>query len=162
MKKLVSLLLTLSMLFALCACGGSTVKELPATIIDNEGNTVEMTHDELLQVNKDNQLKFEKLYGGADITFIGTVKNIKTEIYAAATGVLSSICWDEIYFEEGWKVLVHHGSYDDILMQLSAGDKLQVESQIYYAFISVEITGCDEYGSKGNDGLKMPILTLVN
>ena len=151
--------MVMALVLALCACGGT--KESPAVIIDNNGNTVEMTHGELIQAYKDNQLKFEKLYGAADITFVGTVKNVKSEIHAAATGVLSNICWDEIYFEEGWKVLVHHGSYDDILMELSPGDKLQVESQIYRAFINVEVTGCSEYGVKGNEGMKTPVLTIV-
>lgn len=161
MKKAVSLLLALSVLILMCACGGASAKESPATIIDNQGNTVEMTHDELFQVYKENELKFEKLYGAAKITFVGTVESINTEIRAAATGPLRNICWDEIEFEEGWTVLVHHGSYDDILMELGAGSKLQVESQIQYAFINVQIAGCSDYGSKDVDSLKQTVLTIV-
>ena len=158
MKRTILLLLALVMCLSLCACGGSEAKL--ATIVDNEGNTVQMSHDELQAIHDENQIKFEKYYVGADITFVGTVQSIKTGIHAG-TGVLYDICWDTIEFEEGWRADVHHGSYDDILAELSAGDKLKVESQIHDGFIYVEVSGCNTDGSRTVEDLKQTKLTIV-
>ena len=47
MKKVLALVMVMVMVFALCACGGSGS---PATIVDNDGNTVQMTAEELVSI----------------------------------------------------------------------------------------------------------------
>lgn len=45
------------MAFLLCACGGGGS---PATIVDNDGNTVQMTAEELIAIYDENEANYEK------------------------------------------------------------------------------------------------------
>lgn len=127
MKKVVSMILTLVMVLSLCACGGGSTPATPATIVDNEGNTVEMTPEELIAIDNENGAKFDKYYEKAEITLTGTVKEITANVLVQSVGAL----YDIIELEEGWEVWVIHGSHDDVIVELSAGDTLEVSSQVY-------------------------------
>lgn len=172
MKKITLLLLALVMCFSLCACGGESAGTNAdadtektdnislATIVDNEGNTVEISAKELLDLEKENEAKFEKYYLGADITFIGTVKSITTNYITSG----SSTKLDAIVFEEGWKVELAQGQYEDILVELSAGDKVQVESQIWSTWDNVIIRGCYHLGDSvlsGSEDLQSTTIFVV-
>lgn len=58
MKKLLALVTVMVMVFALCACGGSGS---PATIVDNDGNTVQMTAEELVSIYEENEANYKKI-----------------------------------------------------------------------------------------------------
>ena len=144
MKKVISLALAVLLVFGLCACsktdnsGNSTTnssnnskKESPATIVDNEGNTVEMTAAELVEV-AGNGAKFDKYYRGASITFTGKVKRVETSL-----AYNSSSFYDMIFFEEGWIVYLPEDTYDngkyaDILAEIDVGDMVTVSSDICF------------------------------
>lgn len=178
MKKLIAILLAMMMVFPFAGCGneetaeqsGSTAEtpkteesfpEIvnPATVIDNEGNTIEITSDELIKINKENEAKFEKYYDGAKITFVGTVKSVE---YGLLLHTSHIIC-DTIEFEEGWKVYLSHEQYYDLLVELSAGDKVEVQSNIYYAeSLLIDIRGTNpNTGGYNEKTLKYTKLKLV-
>lgn len=58
MKKVLALVMVIVMAFAVCACGGSGS---PATIVDNDGNTVQMTAEELVSIYEENEANYKKL-----------------------------------------------------------------------------------------------------
>lgn len=57
MKKVLALIMVMVMAFLLCACGGGGS---PATIVDNDGNTVQMTAEELIAIYDENEANYEK------------------------------------------------------------------------------------------------------
>ena len=58
MKKVLALVMVIVMAFAVCACGGSGS---PATIVDNDGNTVQMTAEELVSIYEENEANYKKI-----------------------------------------------------------------------------------------------------
>ena len=136
MKKLLAFVLAMIMLLSFVGCVDieeiivpEEPKEIPATITDNEGNTVEMTAKELKEIYDTNQPRFDKLYQGADITFVGTFKSVST---VRENG--SSFVYDKVLFEEGWEVSLLAGDKEDFLIELMPGDKVKVESQVLDCF----------------------------
>ena len=80
-----------------------------AFVIDNNGNGISITKNELASLARENKSSFEKQYRGAEISFKGTVKSVSTNVYVNG----SSIPVDIIEFKEGWKVYLYHlGIYD--------------------------------------------------
>ena len=113
-----------------------------AAITDNEGNEVKMTAAEVCDVYKSNELTFNKLYKGAKISFVGTVKEIR---YDDCTKL------DVIIFDEAWTLSMGHGIYN--ITELKAGDTLVVRTTIndcnlYTTRIEVEVGNNDVYLAK--------------
>ena len=143
MKRMIALLLALLMALSLCACGGGGASK--AVIVDNEGNTVEMTLEELKKAFKENDAKARKLYLEAPITLVGTIEEIKGGTYING----SSICKESIVLKEGCTVYFIEGSHDDIVMNAKVGDKIQVKSEISSGFMgfSIEVESVKKFGS---------------
>ena len=138
MKKVLSLLLALVLCLGLCACGGraeTTVNK--ATVITNEGKTVEVTAQDLFDEFDANEARFLKLYGGANIEFEGTVKNIKveTDVY---NGNSISTKQSKIVFEEGWSLIIGGQSTVYDLADFYPGQKLKVSTGIVSAAFDTE------------------------
>lgn len=126
MKKLLSIILISVLCLSLFACNRNSIEtNVKATIIDNKGNTVELSFDEFLKINKENEAKFETLYKGASITVEDAVEKIDT-------GLLSTY---SIHLESGWKVEVLQSTYD--LSDVNKGDKIRVTSKINSIFLSI-------------------------
>lgn len=160
MKKLIALLMVVILGVSLCACGDNTknTEELKASIIDNDGNACSLTSDELKEIEDTNEAQFDSIYCGADISFVGTVKKVET--YFRRSG--SSTVFDSISFEEGWKVYLLHDYNEDFIVNLSVGDKVKVESQIFgYDVGYIEVMGMNGDGYT-NSSLTYTDLTLVN
>lgn len=145
MKKLSLVLSIVLMMCIMVACGSGE----PATIIDNEGNTVQMTADELKAVYDENTERFEDLYKGAAIELIGTVERVDGRV---------------VELKEGWDVeLGKSWRQSDVLESLNAGDKVYVKSNILSAtFVNVDIGGCKKYGYYSDDTLKKTVLRTVD
>ena len=139
-KKILAIITILAMCLALCACGGGTA----ATITDNEGNTVQMTAKELKEIYQKNEARFDKLYENAEVTLTGTVESIDSNFMYKGT----STRYDSIKLEDGWQIDIAHGSHDDILLKLSAGDSITVTSEINSAF-GANITLCSMLSDDG-------------
>ncbi|MBR4289952.1 MAG: hypothetical protein IKT52_04845 [Oscillospiraceae bacterium] len=142
MKKVMSLLLALVMCLSLCACGGndtSKTTDAPtettaptvnkATVITNEGETVEVSAQDLFNEYDANEARFAKIYGGATIEFVGTVKYIKieTNVY---NGESVSAKQNKIVFEEGWCLILGADSTLYDLADYYPGQKLKVTTGI--------------------------------
>lgn len=155
MKKSLLIFLTLILCLALCACS-STVK---ATVTDNEGTEIELSAKEIWKIKSENEAKFDSLYKGAEITFVGTVKSVKT--YFRESG--SNVNFDSISFKEGFTVYLLSGYEEDLLKELSAGDKVEVTSQIDDCFGGyVEVMGLYSNGGGYNaDTLMKTELKLI-
>ena len=109
----------------------STKDTSAATIETNEGETVEMTAAELIDVYDSNEAKFEKLYTGAEITFTGTVKSVKTKCSVCATAGTVSANQNKIVFEEGWCLIVGTDNYNAIdLADIEKGESITVTTGI--------------------------------
>ena len=154
MKKVLSLVLALVMCLSLCACGGSKGKNAKATIIKNDGETVEMSAKELIMENDANEAKFLKLYSGASVEFVGTVETVKVgDMVYTRDGIISK--QNKIVFTEGWCLTLgsNNDKYD--LSDYYVGQKLKVSTGVVGAFYE---NAFDETGDKviwlvGNDNL---------
>lgn len=142
MRRVSCIIVAVLIVIGLCACSetsssvtntnkvvSSSKNEMPATIVDNEGNTVQKTATELIAI-AGNQAKFEKLYRGASIKFTGKVKKVETSLSYNGGGF-----YDMIFFEEGWIVrlpedVYGNGKYADVLAEIDVGDSVTVESDI--------------------------------
>ncbi len=102
-----------------------------ATIVTNEGETVEMTATELIDVYDSNEAKFEKTYTGAEITFTGTVKSVNTKCSVCATAGKVSANQNKIVFEEGWCLIIGSENYNAIdLADIEKGETITVTTGI--------------------------------
>lgn len=140
-KKIFAIIMVMTLCVSFCACGGGTT----ATITDNEGNTVQMTAKELKAVYDENEAKFDKLYSDAEITLTGKVESIDSDFMYNGL----SVRYDSIELEGGWQVDIAHGSHDDVLLELSAGDTITVTSEIHSA-IGANITLCSMSSETGS------------
>lgn len=134
MKKALSLILAIVLCLGLCACGVGT--ETPtepavtkATIVTNEGNTVEMSAEDLFKEFDGNEARFNKLYRGATITFTGTVKYIKADT-AVYSGNSVRPDQNKIVFEDGWCLIIGYKNDTYDLADYYPGQKLEVTTGI--------------------------------
>lgn len=142
MKKIVSLILIASIcVMSLVGCGDKKESESSesindkgtATIVTNQGDTENITAEELMAICDGNEASFEKKYMGAEISFIGTVSKIKTDTdFYTGDGIGANQNASVIYFEEGWAVAVCTQNNQNVvdLADVNVGDKLEVKSAI--------------------------------
>ena len=123
MKKFLSMFLVVAMIVSFTACGGSKFK---ASITTNDGESVEKSFEELCEERSSNSVSFSNKYEGASISFTGTVESV-SEYYQSTMKV--SI--QQIDFEEGAQLQLLKGSYDDVVNNISKGDKVEVTSAIH-------------------------------
>lgn len=125
-------LVLIIVLFSMCS-----IPETKATVTDKNGNTVYMTNKEIIEAGE-NDAKFNSLYLGADISFVGTVKEIKTN---CTNITVSSTAGDYIEFEEGFEVFLPLDYYEDFLVTVNKGDRIKVSSEISIVFGSTIYVG---------------------
>ena len=142
MKKVISLLLALVCCLSLCACGktpdtATNEVNYKATISTNTGETVYLTAEDLFKAFDENEASFKKLYYGARIEFIGTVKNVKinTSVY---DGEKVPTEQNKIVFEEGWCLIIGKDNTTYDLADFQAGQKLKVATGIVSAAYDTE------------------------
>ena len=141
MKKLSLFLICITFMIFLVACGNEsntvdTGNDTPntdtsvATIITNEGDTVTMAAQDLIDAYDSNEASFNKLYQYAEIQFTGTISNIKvnTSVIVEPGSVMAG--QQKIVFEEGWCLVLskNNSTYD--LADFNAGDVVKVTSSI--------------------------------
>ena len=138
MKKALSLILALVLCLGLCACGAGT--ETPtepavtkATIVTNEGNTVEMSAEDLFKEFDGNEARFNKLYRDAKITFTGTVKSIRVDTLVLNGKGGATGHENKIVFEEGWCLIICSKNTAFDLADYYPGQKLKVTTGILTA-----------------------------
>lgn len=168
MKKAVSTILALALCFGMCACSSNSSnssnvtndpKSTPATITDNEGNTVSKSAKELMDLSSGNEAKFNSLYRGAKITFTGTLKKIETN-----TALNSSTPYDIVYFEEGWTVFLPMYTYTEVLSTLDIGSQVYVSSNINTcSFLGfVDVRGMADKIGYSDTSMKKTIIRPAN
>lgn len=106
----------------LVGCGGAK-SEFMVEVKNKNGGTEDLSLKELVDINESNSAKFKSMYDDSDIVFTGTVKSVEGPYR-------SYISYYQINFEEGIELLVIEGCQDDIVLQLSKGTKLKVDSDI--------------------------------
>ena len=133
MKRILALFLALLMALSLCACGGDTEADdetAKATIVTNEGETVTMTAQELMDEYDTNEARYKKLYKGAKIDFTGTVATIKTNTSVIVEDNSVKATQNKIVFEEGWCLVIGAENTSFDLAEYSKGQKLKVSTGI--------------------------------
>ena len=140
MKKLLAFVLSAALMLPLAACGGGSNHSdtSAATIKTNEGDTVTMTAEELIDAYDSNEASFNKLYQYAEIQFTGTISNIKVD-----TSVIvepGSVLWSQqkIVFEEGWCLVLSEDNSTYDLADFNVGDVVNVTSSIVGAPFDTE------------------------
>lgn len=144
MKKAVTLILALMLLLSLCACGGNsengagTEDTSKATIVTNEGETVELSAQDLFDEYDANEARFAKVYRGATIEFVGTVDYIKFETAVPSDANRVTSNQNKIVFEEGWCLILgdENTTYD--LADYDPGQKLKISTGILGAAFDTE------------------------
>ena len=141
MKKLFALLLTAAIVLSLVACSEGnrkgdtntavTDEVLKATIITNEGDTVEMTAEELIEAYDSNEAKFKKLYEYAEIQFTGTVDYIKTNTSVLVEDGKVTSGQQKIVFIEGWCLVIGEDNTRYDLADYDPGDVVIVTTSIF-------------------------------
>lgn len=152
MKKTLISILALVLLLSMFACGktaptedtenidapaDSESTENKATVTTNEGDTVEVSAQDLFNEYDGNEARFLKLYGGATIEFTGTVSYIKvgTDVYSGENVITNQ---HKTVFEEGWCLIIgsENATYD--LVDYYPGQKLTVTTGIVSAAFDTE------------------------
>ncbi len=139
MKKVLALVMVMVMAISLCACGSDG----PATIVDNDGNTVQMTAEELKAEYDENTAWFKELYYGGDIELTGTVESVST---------------NTVKLKEGWEIELSPRKHGDFLTSLNKGDKVYVKSNIYSAFVNAELKGMTDKIGYNDNSLKTTVI----
>ena len=123
-RKILFVLLLGVLVLGLTGCG-----ENKATIIDNNGNKVEMTSKDLVEVNKENNSKFETKYFLSDIDLTSTIQKVEAEgSYTCGSNskFFYGDPYDLIYLSDGWTLCVRN--YD--LAKLDKDMKIRVKGVI--------------------------------
>lgn len=153
MKKFLAFIMSVVLIFSLCACGSSsqansnnttnTASEVKATVRTNEGATEHLTSKELCDLSAANNISFEKKYWCAKVTVTGTLKKIDGAITINGT----SYDW-ALYVEGGscdWfigKTRYNESNItEDFIATLSIGDTIEISGEIVGAsFGEVDIS----------------------
>lgn len=154
MKRLLALMFAAVMALSLMACGSgsgagsnndtntpstrddnATItptedKTLKATITTNEGETVEMTAEELIAAYDSNEAKFNKLYQYAKIEFTGTIDYIKVDTSVIVESGSVSTSQQKIVFKEGWCLVLGKDNTKYDLADFDTGDMVKVTTSI--------------------------------
>ncbi len=148
MKKVLSLIGLVALLLSLAACGGDAGKSKKddkaeekasaATITTNEGKTVTMTAEELIDAYDSNEASFNKLYQYAEIQFTGTISNIKVDTSVLVESGKIRSGQQKIVFEEGWCLALSEDNTTYDLAEFNAGDVVKVTSSIFGAPFDTE------------------------
>lgn len=158
-KGLIALLIIIALFAAVAAIklSGTSIISIGYTsndlVLKIEGGE-EISTKELEAIYNENQAKFKNNYQGKAVSFIGTVKEIKYD-YGGATSEMSH--QDRIIFEEKISLTLHHGDHDDVLNNLSRGDKLSVSSEIQ----SFGVYGLDAWKIRGLPWHDESIISIV-
>lgn len=123
MKKFCLMVVVMVGMFILVSCGGSNNT---LTLTDKDGNTVDMTVNEVYDSYGENEAAFENLYMGHTVKYTGTVDNIDGESYRDGATMPTV----EITFKEGMKLEVYAPDHQELINSLKKGDKLNVESDL--------------------------------
>jgi len=162
MKKALSLILELVLCMSLCACGGSEtvnnttdtvntvqdaapVVEPKATIKTRDGNTETLTSSELCAIYFENQAKYSSKYQTADATVTGTVESVSEHL--EYFGNTRKMVYD-IKLKEGWEIIVLAECHKEVI-ELSAGDKVRVSSELQLVHFNVVTMQSIGIGSSG-------------
>ena len=132
-KKLVLLLsvvLVIGTLFV--GCAGNTLessrdpRDTKATVVDTDGQTVEISSKELIALREENSAKFSDKYWATQATINGTVEKVDSqwETWGSTTESVYVI-----YLEEGWVVTVLEEEHPEVI-DFSKGDKVEITSTI--------------------------------
>lgn len=129
-KKILSFLLILVLLIGMSGCGSDKNEIKEAFIMDNEGNEVQLSSKELMNIYDSNEAKFYKLYGGATITFESTVKSISVNTAVIVDSNHVTAGQNKIVFEDGWCLIIGNGNENFDLADYDKGDVLKVTTSI--------------------------------
>lgn len=152
MKKVLVLILSLVLTLSMFACAKTAPAEdtentdstenaesieNKATVTTNEGDTVEVSAQDLFNEYDGNEARFLKLYGGATIEFTGTVSYIKvgTDVYNGENVITNQ---HKIVFEEGWCLIIGNENTSFDLADYYPGQKLTVKTGIVSAAFDTE------------------------
>ncbi len=122
-RKILAIIMIMALCLTFCACGGGGST---ATIIDNDGNTVQMTAQELIDISKENESKFKKQFELADITVEGKVEKVEESKIDFSIRYVDVI---HLYLEGGWQIDLLKDKHEEVI-DLSKGDSVKVSSKI--------------------------------
>ncbi len=122
-RKILAIIMIVALCLTFCACGGGGST---ATIIDNDGNTVQMTAQELIDISKENESKFKKQFELADITVEGKVEKVEESKIDFSIRYVDVI---HLYLEGGWQIDLLKDKHEEVI-DLSKGDSVKVSSKI--------------------------------
>lgn len=131
MKKKIVILLSLAIIICILlrTCGGNSA--VKATIIDNDGTTVELSAKELCEIEESNEASFNNKYKLAEATIEGIVYSVdETQVVLELEGRIPAY---KITLEGGWKVEVLQESHKEVI-DLKSGDKVEIVSHIQSCF----------------------------
>ena len=143
MKRIFAFILALLMVLSLCACGGGGGTK--ATIVDNNGNTVQMSAKELAAVYEENEAKYKNTYQKAKCTVDGTVDSVESFLESYGSSRQSVY---RITLNEGWQVTVLEKGHEEVI-DLSKGDKVQITSYLQIPWGSIIRMEAVHYNSSG-------------
>ena len=96
MKKVLALVLSLSLFLCLGGCGES---DIVASVVNNDGQVEQLSAKQLAQIREENSIRFDEKYWSASVTVEGKVKEVTSAITINGT-----------YYD--WTVVVEGGSVD--------------------------------------------------
>ena len=151
-RKILVIGLSLILLIGLTGCGNNEDNNNPRdnkmTIIDNDNKTVNMSINELYDISKENEAKFQKYYLGAKVSFDGVISNVEVDDSSCKSST-SFVQWQsgkesitgtsygdktpcaKITFKGGIYLYIPNTLITDIA-EISNGDKYHVESNLIY------------------------------
>ncbi len=133
MKRVISFVLVFALFSGICVCGAWAADAIDtAEIVRNDGEHETTTGADVLDVWKGNELKFQKLYGGALVTIISTVEQVSDGMTLNGRAYEAAVSLAGGWFVEAEKD-------NDLLTELSVGDTVKVTGRITDCFMSDRI-----------------------
>lgn len=125
-KRLLNILLCGILLIGLTGCGSSVNK---AIIVDNNGNSVSMSYQELLDAYNENSITFGSKYENASIDLVSYVDRVGANGMKVPT----------VYLADKWQVPLDQDN--SVLTELEKGTKIHVIGKINYYYGNLRIIG---------------------
>lgn len=151
MRKIFLSLIFIVLFSLVTGCGNKekfNPRDSKMSIIDNENKSINMSINELHEVSKSNEAKFQKYYLGAKVSFDGIVSSVELDDYSCKSAT-SFVQWQsgkesitgssyadttpcaKITFEGGTYLYIPSEKIIDIT-EINSGDKYHVESNLIY------------------------------